>query len=114
MTIDDPQPTDDAAPQPGAADAFHRRSATRRQFLAALGASVVVGVAGGYGIAVFGRNGSGAAPTTSTTTGAPPSPPPGAAGPVTNRVLVVIEMGGGKEANGHGSRRVLIIPRVFS
>jgi uncharacterized protein (DUF1501 family) len=47
-----------------------------------------VGAAGGYGIAVWGRNG---ADTSTTLTS------PGTAGPITEGMLVVIEMGGGND-----------------
>ena len=73
-------------------------SATRRQFLAGLGAAVAVGAAGGYGISVWGRSDAVAAPGTTTTIGTTTtSMPAGTAGPITDRTLVIIEMGGGND-----------------
>ncbi len=61
---------------------------TRREFVQGLGATVAVAVAGGYGISVWGRNPSLAAP----------APPPGAWPTAAGRTLVVVEMGGGNDA----------------
>lgn len=69
---------------------------TRRQFLAALGATVAVGAAAGYGISIWGRSDAvAAAPTTTSSTTT--SMPAGSAGPVTDRTLVIVEMGGGND-----------------
>lgn len=96
MTTENGQPFDDQQPSEDQEPVCY--STTRRRFLAALGATVVVGVAGGYGIAVWGRRG--AIGTTGTTTTSGPvvtSMPAGSAGPVTDRTLVIIEMGGGND-----------------
>jgi len=95
MTAEPNQPTDDQQPDDRQPVCY---SATRRQFLAALGATVAVGAAGGYGLAVWGRNNAVAAPGTTTTTGpTTTSMPAGTAGPITDRTLVIVEMGGGND-----------------
>ena len=68
--------------------------ATRRQFIAGLGATVSLGVVGGYAIGVW-RNDP-TAPTAGTT--ARPTVPPGTYGTAPGqKVLVVVEMGGGND-----------------
>jgi uncharacterized protein (DUF1501 family) len=66
-------------------------SVTRRQFLSALGASVAVAAAGGYGISVWGKN-----PVANPS--GTPLPPGVAGGSDIGRTLVVVEMGGGNDA----------------
>ncbi len=68
-------------------------SISRRRFLSALGASVAVAAAGGYGISVWGKNPVAAGPTTTTKT----LPAGAAAGPSVARTLIVVEMGGGND-----------------
>ncbi len=68
-------------------------SISRRRFLSALGASVAVAAAGGYGISVWGKNPAAVGPTTTTTM----LPAGAAAGPSVARTLVVVEMGGGND-----------------
>jgi len=68
-------------------------SISRRRFLSALGASVAVATAGGYGISVWGKNPAATGPTTTTTT----LPTGTAAGPSVARTLIVVEMGGGND-----------------
>ena len=75
---------------------------SRRQFLTGIGATVSLGVVGGYAIGVW-RNDAGgslahttATPSTSTTVGAAPI---GAFGTAPQgKVLVIVEMGGGNDA----------------
>jgi hypothetical protein len=75
---------------------------SRRQFLTGIGATVSLGVVGGYAIGVWRNDADGslvnttATPTTSTTVGAAPIGAFGAA-PQGN-VLVIVEMGGGNDA----------------
>jgi len=90
--------TTEPSEQPPMDDQRKCYTATRRQFLAGLGAAVTVGVAGGYGISVWGRSDAVAAPGTTTTLGATTtSMPAGTSGPITDRTLVIIEMGGGND-----------------
>ena len=79
-----PDPHQSTVPAPMCA------SISRRRFLSALGASVAVAAAGGYGISVWGKNPATAVPTTTLPAGA-------AAGPSVARTLIVVEMGGGND-----------------
>lgn len=96
LNLDEPSFVGPAVDQTGETDATCRRIVTRRKFLAALGGSAVVAVAGGYGISVWGRNPTAPDPVGPTGTPLVPVPTTGSfvAGP---RTLVVIEMGGGND-----------------
>lgn len=79
-------------------DGTCRRIVTRRRFLAALGGSAAIAVAGGYGVSVWRKSPLAPDPTTPTGIGKTlvPTPTVGSfsAGP---RTLVVLEMGGGND-----------------
>ena len=82
---------------------------SRRQFITGLGATVSLGVVGGYAIGVW-RNDPGAtiaSPSTTavtTTTAATPGTFGQALGPKT---LVIVEMGGGNDASRGGVKEFL-------
>ncbi len=93
-------PNSDQSPVPAPRCA----SITRRRFLSALGASVAVAAAGGYGISVWGKNPAAVGSTTTTTT----LPAGTAAGPSVARTLIVVEMGGGNDGLN------MVVPHAMS
>lgn len=68
-------------------------SVTRRRFLSALGATVVVGAAGGYRLSVWGRDPAASAALVTSTTATTTAPVP----MFGDRTLIVVEMGGGND-----------------
>jgi len=90
------EPTTPDLPDEETQDAPSCPVITRRRFIAALGASVATLAAAGYAISVWGKNPavSGATPTSTTVAAAPP---PASLGPIADRTLVVLEMGGGND-----------------
>ena len=71
---------------------------TRRQFITGLGASVSLGVVGGYAIGLWRQDPSVSGMFTTTTSTLPAAPPGTFGGTPGSKVLVIVEMGGGNDA----------------